>query len=416
MLGIQFPPLTAGAEWRRHWPLIAATTMGMSLASMLTSSFGVMLGPIEEEFGWTRAQISTGPMIVSIMGILFATFAGYAIDRLGARKVGIVVVLIMCAASALLGTLTNSLWHWWAIWAFFGIAATATSTVWLTPPSTVFTAGRGMAIAVTISGTGISSMLVPGICEYFVQNYGWRTGFVALGAIWLVVTLPLVLAFVPKLAGAPLPSAKTQEPESSPLTGLTPSQGFRKPAFYILFMASFMSAFTGVAIILNLVPVLIFTGLERLDAVWVASSMGAASIIGRIVGGLLMDRFDVRKMAIIAAVISVLFPISLLALPGVIWAAAAGVIGYGLTGGMKMNAIVYLTSTHLGARSFGTFYGTISITTSVAMGVAPLIANAIYDVTKSYEPVLWAAIPGFLIAAALFYALGPAPVFGEEKA
>jgi hypothetical protein len=76
---------------------------------------------------------------------------------------------------------------------------------------------------------------------------------------------------------------------------------------------------------------------------------------------------------------------------------------------MKMNAIVYLVSTHLGARSFGVFYGTISITTTVAMGIGPLIANHIYDVTRSYTPVIWAAAPGFLLSAVLFAMLRPAP-------
>ena len=55
--------------------------------------------------------------------------------------------------------------------------------------------------------------------------------------------------------------------------------------------------------------------------------------------------------------------------------------------------------------------GTITITPTVAMGIGPLIANHIYDVTQSYAPVLWAALPGFLASALLFAALGPAPDF-----
>ena len=69
---VNHPSETAGAEWRRHWPLVAATTGGMSLAALLTSVFGVMLGPIEEELGWTRAQISSGPAVVSMMGLVLA--------------------------------------------------------------------------------------------------------------------------------------------------------------------------------------------------------------------------------------------------------------------------------------------------------------------------------------------------------
>jgi len=403
------------AEWRRHWPLVAATTVGMSLAALLTSVFGVMLAPLEAEFGWSRAEISTGPAVVSIMGLFLATPAGFLIDRLGARRCGLFVVVISCISIAAMSTIGDSLWHWWACWALFGISGAFTSTVWLMPVSTIFQAGRGMAIALTISGTGISMAIAPGIAEYFVQNHGWRTGFLALAGIWFVLTLPLIFAFVPKLA-APAGDTPAETPGPPPHAGLTPREGFASKTFYILFLASLVSAMTGVAIVLNLVPVLTFTGLTRANAVAIAGSMGVASIIGRIVGGLLMDRYDVRRLAIGASLISLLFPAMLLFQPGTLWAAYLGVIAYGLTGGMKMNAIVYLTSTHLGSRSFGLFYGTISITTTMAMGIGPLIANSIYDQTQSYTPVLWAALPGFLLAGLLFAALGPQPDFSRRPA
>lgn len=408
----QTPP-SARAEWRRHWTLVAATAAGMSLAALLTSAFGVMLAPMEEELGWSRTEISSGPFVVSMMGLFLASPAGYLIDRLGARRCGIMVVLISCTAIASMSMVGDRLWHWQAAWALFGISAAFTSTVWLAPVSTVFTAARGMAIAVTIAGLGISGTLVPLIAEYFVQNHGWRTGFLGLAVIWLLFVLPLVIAFVPKMQASPKGEAPVLDTGSAPveLKGLTPAQGFRSASFYLLFFASLVSALTGVAIVLNMVPVLTFTGLERTDAVWIAGSFGIASVAGRLIGGVLMDRFDVRHLAVIASLTSLVFPLSMLLLPGVGWAAMIGVLGYGLTGGMKLNAIVYLTSTHLGARSFGLFYGTISITTTVAMGVGPMAANYIYDVTQSYTPVLWAAVPGFLVSALLFAALRPAPDF-----
>lgn len=406
---------SAAAEWRAHWPLVTATTFGMSLAALLTSVFGVMLEPMESELGWTRTELSYGPAIVSFMGIFLAAPAGYLIDRLGARRIGIVIVLISCAAIASMSRVGDHLWQWWAAWALFGIAGSFTSTIWLAPVSTTFTASRGMAIAITLSGTGISMALAPGIAEYFVQFHNWRAGFLGLAALWLAITLPLVLAFVPGVRPKRKNAAQIDEPETheTALIGYTPRQGFSSPTFYILFFASLVSSITGVALILNLVPVLTFNGLDRTEAVAIAGSMGVASISGRVVGGLLMDRYDVRKLAVAASLIALVFPVCLLAVQGSFWNAMLGVIAYGLTAGMKFNAVVYLTSTHLGLRSFGLFFGTISITTTAAMGIGPLVANYIYDVSQSYTPVIWAAIPGFLLSAVLFLALGPAPDFSE---
>jgi len=402
-------------DWKEHWPLVLATTFGMSLAALLTSTFGVMLNPIEEELGWTRAQISTGPAIVSFMGLFLAAPAGFLIDRIGPRRIGIVVVIISCTAIASMSMIGSQLWQWWAAWALFGIAGAFTSTVWLAPVSTTFTAARGMAIAITLSGTGISMALVPGIAEYFIRTHGWRTGFLGLALIWLAITMPLVLRFVPgrNIMRSGDAANKESTSDNALPSGYTPKQGFASATFWLLFLTSLVSTFTGVALVLNIVPLLSFVGLSRIDAVAIAGSMGIASISGRIVGGFLMDQFDVRKLAVAASIISLAFPVSLLVIEASFWGAMLGVIAYGLTAGMKMNAVVYLTGTHLGLRSFGLFYGTISITTTVAMGIGPLVANYIYDVTQTYTPVIWAAIPGFLLSAILFALLGPAPDFNR---
>ncbi|MEW9856691.1 MFS transporter [Novosphingobium sp. M1R2S20] len=379
----------------------------MSLAALLSAIFGVMLEPLQQEFGWSRAEISSGPAIVSMMGLFLATPAGYLIDRYGARRCGILVVLVSCSSIASMGAIGSELWHWWAAWSLFGVAGAFTSTVWMAPVSTIFVAGRGLAIAVTISGTGISTALAPAIAEYFVQNQGWRMGFVALAVLWLAVTFPLVLTFVPRRLA--VSSSNGKAGSERPLTGLTPRQGFRSPTLYVLFFASLLSAVTGIAIVLNLVPVLTSTGLERAEAIAIIGTMGLVSIVGRIAGGVLLDRFDARTIAIVASLVSLGLPLSLLLFPGNATAALVGVIAYGATGGVKMNAIVYLISVRLGARSFGLFYSLISISLSVAQGLGPLIANHIYDLSGSYTPVLWAAIPAFTASALLFVALGRDP-------
>jgi predicted MFS family arabinose efflux permease len=288
----------------------------------------------------------------------------------------------------------------------------------MAPVSTVFSKGRGMAIALTISGASVSAALSPPIAEYFIQHYSWRMAFVALGIIWSGLLLPLVFAFVP---GKRAMQVKTDAAHAAAGTGnspanvggFTPRKGFRSRNFWLIFLAALISGLTGLALLLNLVPVLTFTGISRADAVMIAGIMGVASLFGRLIGGWLMDNFEVRRLAAGAAVASLLFPLTLVIAPGVVWAAMGALIVHGLLGGLKMSAIVYLTSTHMGARSFGLFYGTISTTTTVAMGVGPLIANYIYDLTESYTPTIWAAIPGFLLTAVCFAALGPAPDFNR---
>jgi len=384
----------------------------MALAGMLSAVFGVMLEPIEADLGWSRAEISSGPFVVAIMGLFLATPAGHLIDRWGSRRTGVLVIACTFIAIVGMGMVGREIWHWWAAWFFFGIAGGFTSTVWMAPVSTLFDKGRGMAIAATMCGASVSGILAPPLAEWVMQDHGWRTALIVMAFLWCGLSLPLVLAFVPDRSLQPdsLPDA---EDDLSSASGMGPREGLRSRAFWLMFAASGISGITSLALILNLVPVLTYTGIARADAIMIASVMGMAGLVGRLVSGVLMDLFDIRRLAIVGSLFSIALPVSLILAPGVVWIAMVSLIFHSLVGGLRMSAVVYMTSTYLGARSFGLFYGAITTTITVAQGLGPLIANYIYDRTQSYLPTIWAAIPGFLIAALCFWALGPKPDFSR---
>jgi predicted MFS family arabinose efflux permease len=394
-----------------------AAAAGVSLSAVSVSSLGVMMEPLEQEFGWSRTQISLGTSIVSFMAMLLATAAGLAIDRLGARFVGIVAATLMCAGVALMSAVAGSIWQWWGLWIIVGLSAAAMPTVWLTPISSMFQSGRGLAVAISLSGSGISTSLVPIVANQLLGEYGWRGAYIGLGAIWAAVALPLILLFF-RGAGKPRSAdpAKAAAQPAGPLPGLTAREGFASPKFYKLALAAFLSMSAGVALILNLVPVLRYTGLTPATAAAVAGIIGVATITGRIIGGWLMDRMSAGTIAALSSAGAITLPALLLLLPGSPIAAGIGVGIYGLFGGAKVPAVAYLASRHFGARAFGTLYGAINTAIALGVGLGPLLANYVYDVTKSYTPVMWTAVP-FLAVAALFYlSLGPYPDFTKQEA
>ena len=114
--------------------------------------------------------------------------------------------------------------------------------------------------------------------------------------------------------------------------------------------------------------------------------------------------------------LSAVLPLGLLLGGGSTTVALAVVVINGFMSGVKFPGIVYLVSRYFGARSFGTLYGTVSIASSVSSGLGPLLGNYVYDVTRSYVPVLWAAIPAIILASLLFAALGRSPEFREKEA
>lgn len=403
---------SARAEWRGGGALlVAAAAAGMSLSAVSSASLGVMMAPIEQDLGWTRTQISFGTSLVPLVAVALGAAAGLTIDRFGARRIAILAALLMCSGIALMSSIGDNLWQWWALWALVGVAGSAMPTVWIAPVSRRFTAGRGLAVAITLSGTGISTSLVPPIANWLVENHGWRAAYLGLAGFWAAVVFPLVFLFF-RSAEAPRGVTKAdRKAQAAAQPGLTARQGFATRAFYTLALAAFLSMSAGVALILNLVPVLRSTGLTAAVAASIAGIIGVATILGRIVGGALMDRMSAKAIAAVSAGGAAVLPAALLLFPGSPVAAAVAVFIYGLFGGAKVPALVYLASRHFGARAFGVLYGAVNMMVALGVGLGPVIANYVFDITRSYSPVMWTAVP-FLLAAALLYAsLGRYPDF-----
>jgi MFS family permease len=406
---------TAREEWRKNWTVVAAATSGMSLAALSTSSFGVMVVPIEQDLGWSRTEIASGPTLISLMVISLSTFFGAGVDRFGPRLIGTIAVVVVCGATAAMSRIGHSLWQWWGLWAAIGLGSAVMPTVWLKPVSNSFFAGRGLAMAVVLSGSGISSFIVPRLTNSLVEAYGWRLAYLCLAAIWCAIVLPLVVLF---LRGArATPNRAPKEGAAAPLVGLpglTVREGFTSPVFYKLLFAAFASTFGGVALVLNLVPILRSTGLTAGVAASVAGVMGIATIAGRVFSGWLLDRFSGSVIAASASGIMIVLPATLLLAPGSIPGSMSAIAIYGMMGGALLPSLAYLASRHLGARSFGTLYGTINAVVSTGVGIGPLLANFIYDRNQSYNPVLWGTVPLFALGALILATLGRYPDFASR--
>ena len=393
---------------------------GISLTTLGAGSTGVMMGPLEQEFGWSRTEIYFGNSLASYVPVLLGTLMGLGIDRLGPRRVALATTVLACLAYALMSQVAGSLWHWWGLWALVGVALAAMPTVWLTAVTGRFNVSRGLAVAVALSGTGLSNFIVPVITVGLVELYGWRGGYIGLAAIWAACVLPLAILFF-RGAGEPAAAkADATRPEAAPgspgaaLPGLSARQGFRSPSFYKLMFGAFFSTAGGVALILNMVPILISTGIAKGSAASIMGLAGLCTIIGRICGGWLMDRMSAKHIAAAATVFAVTLPLVLLIFPGLAMAAAIGAAVYGLAGGAKIGAVVYLASRHLGQKAFATLYASINALMALGVGTAPLLANYIYDQTQSYQPVMWAAVPVLIMASFIYLSLPAYPDFDKQ--
>lgn len=108
-------------EWRRFGVNVPACLLGMSLVASHSYVLGVMLGPLEAQFGWSRSQISTGPLLLSFATVLLAPFGGRAVDRFGPRAIALIGVPFYAVALALVGFSGPSIASWLAFYVLLAV-------------------------------------------------------------------------------------------------------------------------------------------------------------------------------------------------------------------------------------------------------------------------------------------------------
>jgi MFS family permease len=414
--------LSAAAEWRANWPLVLTSAIGMSLLSITAYSMGLFFQPLEREFGWSRGEVSFGLTIYSIVAVLLGPLVGALIDRWGARRVAIPSVIMFGIMFASLSLTGSSVMTWWALW--LGVALTGLGikpTVWVTAISSRFVTSRGLAIALTLCGTAISSSLSPLVSRWLIDVVGWRLAYVYMGLGWSALLLVLILPFffdsrdrfrlARKSAG--------QAPHATPiLPGLTFREAIRDPAFQKLAVASLLVSMSILGTVIHLVPILTMRGLSREAAAGVLSIFGIASALGKLGTGWLFDRMDARAIASVCLALPAV-PLLMLALTPEgqvvpLGVAVGSVALLGFAGGAELSVTAYLTTRYVGLRAFAQNYAIISSIMAIASGVAPLLAGLIYDWTGGYVAFLFAGIPAAILAGLFISTLGPFPVWQKE--
>jgi MFS family permease len=400
---------TAVAEWRRFWFLPIVAALGYATSVLHVYSIGPFIAPLHQEFGWSRAQISAGITVSSIISGIFCIPVGMLVDRIGPRRVGLIGVLVMAAAFALLGTASGSTSNWLMLWAVVAVGTFwVQATVWTSAVASRFEASRGLAFALTLSGASVAATVFPMLATWLIGTQGWRSAFAAMAGLWAALVFPLLLLF---FRGA-RDHGRAQRAAldlSRVRTGLSFAEGLRSPALYKLLLASGLFSFTLIGALVHFVPILTDAGAAPLKAAGIASLIGIFSIVGRLGTGVLLDRFPGHRVGAVAFLIPII-ACALLLLDGanpLSQGVAAAAIG--LTVGSEVDVIAYLAAKHFGLKNFGALYGVLQMALAAGTAFGPLAAGAVFDHYNGYSPFLMLTIVLLATSAAALFSLGLPP-------
>ena len=387
-------PQSAMAEWRRYGAVPIAAGIGYSTMAIQTYGIGPFVAPLEQEFGWSRAEVMLGLTISNTIGVLFNFAVGVLADRLGPRRVALSGVVVKTSAIALLATATGTVLNWSLLWLLVAAGAVlAQANVWASAVASRFDKGRGLALAVTLSGSSFCAAIVPVLATSLIGQYGWRMAFVAVAAMWLAVVLPVVFLFFhgrqdeQRLARKAASAAEVSDAPVD-LPGVTIREGMRMIAFWQLMIAAFAFAFYTMAIAPSLVPLLTGKGQTALVAAELAALMGIVGIVARISAGFLLDHFSARALGVAVFTLPVLGCGLMLAEAPSHLVLALAVASFGITIGAEYDVVFYLVSRHFGLRSFASLMGGLLTAGALGGAVAPLIAGGLHDRFGGYDEML----------------------------
>jgi MFS family permease len=260
--------------------------------------------------------------------------------------------------------------------------------------STWFQRRLGMALAFVMVGSGLGAMILPVVAQSIITRSGWRSAYLALGLIALILGLPLSWRYIRERG--------LVRHESAPVAhaGKTWQQGLSSFPFWIIVAVLCVSSISMNGAITQMSALLTDRGITAGGAALCASILGGTSLLGRVGVGWLLDRFFGARVA---------FAISLITAAGVFLLAkaasfpagclAAALIGIGAGGEAAITP--YLLTRYFGLRAFSTLYGVTWTFYAAAAAIGPVILGRAFDSTGSYTSLLTVLAGALALAAVM---------------
>ncbi len=401
-------------EWKGGWPLVLTAVFGTTAVGAHVYSLGVMMKPLSEAFGWSRAGISAATMITSLATIALIPAIGLLVDKFGPRRVALIGVPLSALAMGLVAFSMPSMPLWMGAWALYAtFAVTLNPVVWVTGVAPAFKASRGLAFGIAVSGSGVSAAIYPILALWLFSHFGLRGVYPGLGLATLLVLFPMVVfLFKPPRIDKTAPE---QPAAPAGAWGWTAARAVRTFSFWRIAILMAVAAMVTSGVITHLPPLLTDGGLTPGQAVGVAAIMGPSVLAGRWLGGWLLDRVHGRWVAFASLLAPAVGCVMLLNYDGDYSRAVIATLLVGLASGVEGDLLPFLLSRYFGPRHFGAIYGMGMAMFAGGYALAPMAAGALFDATGSYDLTLSMLAILLTGAALLAISLGRYPPERDEE-
>ena len=372
------------------YPLVRlfASLLLMAVAGSAMYAAVLVLEPATVEFGIGRGA---GSLPYTLFMIGFAT-GGVMMGRL-ADRFGIIAPAMLASlclpAGLLFAAEATQLWHFsvslGVLCGLFGMAATFAPIA--SDISHWFTARRGLAVGIVISGTYVSGAVWPPVLQHFIDTYGWRATFEGLGHLTLLIMVPLtLLLYRPAIV----------DHEDGPATRRDGSRrrtlGFSSPSLQGLLCVAGVGCCAAMAMPqVHIVPLVIDLDFDAVHGARMLALMYGCGVVSRLVSGWLSDRIGGLKALVVGSALQGLVIFGFLFADG-LTALYVLAIAFGLSQGGIVPSYTIIIRSLFPAGEAGWRIGMTMMCTVGGMALGAWTAGVLYDLTGNYTASILAAV------------------------
>jgi MFS family permease len=343
----------------------------------LLFSYGLFFKYFEMEFGWSRTLLSSGMSFAFIVMGVLAFFCGRLSDRYGPRLV-LAVSGTLCGMGYVLLPQVTQPWQLFVVFGLFiGVGMATHDVVTLSTIAREFRRRRGIMTGVVKVGTAAGQMTVPPIAAFLIAIYDWRLALMILGIS--AVALLLVAALLMKSSPASAGSGKETDAAGSSLR-----EARRTRTVWMICAIQFSFFSTVTTIPLHIVVHGMDLGMTPALAAILLSVLAAASVVGRLSAGALVDRISGRRALILCFVPLIASLLAFLSISEP-WALFAAVPIYGFAHGGFFTIMSPTIAEYYGLQAHGAIFGFVLFFGAVGGAAGPILAGRIFDLMGNYD-------------------------------
>jgi len=387
-----------------RWAIVALGGLMGCVAIGAMFSLAVFLAPMSAETGWSRAGVSFA-MTINFLVLAFGSFGwGAASDRWGARVVMLCGAVLLGAALTLASRATSLREFQLVYGILVGLAASAFFAPMIATVTGWFETQRNLAVSLVSAGMGMAPLTLSPLASWLITHYGWRPAMFYIGLLAWAVLIPASL-FVRRPPPA-VDAANASQPAHANKADV--GKALTSTPFLVLGFTFMLCCAAHSGPIFHVVSYAMFCGLGSMQAVSVYSVEGFAGLIGRVVIGLLADRYGAKRVLIATLVAQSLAIAAYLQVHEASqFYTLAVIFGVAYGGGMPLYAS--LARDYFGQHIMGTVFGAATMLSALGMSVGPWFGGWVFDSFHNYA-WLYIASASVAVGAVLLATMFPRPV------